>query len=158
MHHFSNGLVPFVSKEKKRKKQMQPNCGDRYYTWHHGGRLVVDPDFEPRGAPVHELDGALGLDGAHRGVHVLGHHVPSVHHGARDVLAVARVALGHHAGRLEHAVGQLRHRQLLVVGLLRRNHGSIRRQHEVDARVRHQVRLEVGEVHVDGAVEAERSC
>ncbi|CAN0344638.1 unnamed protein product, partial [Ectocarpus sp. 4 AP-2014] len=121
-----------------------------------GGGLVVDAALEAGGAPVHELDGALGLDGGHRGVHVLGHHVSAVHEAARHVLAVTGVALGHHAGRLEHRVGDLRHRQLLVVGLLRRDDGRVRRQHEVDAGVGHQVGLELGHVHVKGAVEPER--
>jgi len=32
-------------------------------TGHNSGRLIVDPALESRGTPVHELDGALGLDG-----------------------------------------------------------------------------------------------
>lgn len=51
--------------------------------------------LEACGAPVHELDGALGLDGGDGSVDVLGHHVPSVQHAAGHVLAVARVALHH---------------------------------------------------------------
>jgi hypothetical protein len=123
---------------------------------HHRGRLVVDPDLEPRRAPVHELDGALRLDRPHRRVHVLGHHVPPVHHRARDVLPVPRVALGHHRARLEHAVAQLRHRQLLVVRLLRRYHRRVRRQHEVNPRIRHQVRLKIRHVHVQRPVKSQR--
>ena len=42
---------------------------------HHGRWLVVDATLEAGGAPVHELDGALGLDGGHGSVHVLWHHV-----------------------------------------------------------------------------------
>merc|ERR1719420_2794 len=38
--------------------------------------------LEASGAPVHELDGALGLDGRHRCVHVFGHHVAAVHEAA----------------------------------------------------------------------------
>jgi hypothetical protein len=60
-----------------------------------------------RGAPVDKLDRALGLDGRHARVDVLGHHVAAVHQAARHVLAVARVALGHHGGRLEGRVGDL---------------------------------------------------
>jgi len=51
-----------------------------------GGRLVVDADLEAGGAPVHELDGPLGLDVGDGGVDVLGHHVPAVQHAARHVL------------------------------------------------------------------------
>merc|ERR1712167_516205 len=66
------------------------------------GRLVVDAAFEAGRAPVDELDGALGLDRGDRGVGVLGDDVTAVHHAARHVLAVARVALGHHRGWLKH--------------------------------------------------------
>jgi hypothetical protein len=44
----------------------------------HCGRPVVDPALEARGAPVHELDCALGLDAAYRGVDVLRDDVDSV--------------------------------------------------------------------------------
>ena len=39
------------------------------------------------GAPVHELNGALRLDGCDGGVHIFGHHVPSVEQAARHVLS-----------------------------------------------------------------------
>merc|ERR1712005_43028 len=51
-------------------------------TGHHGGWLVVDPALEASGAPVDELDGALGLDGGDGSVHVLGDDVTAVHHAA----------------------------------------------------------------------------
>ena len=38
----------------------------------------------------------------------------------------------------------------------RRDDRRVRREHEVDARVRHEVRLELRDVHVERAVEAER--
>merc|ERR1719258_209114 len=46
--------------------------------------------------------------------------------------------------------------ELLVVRLLRRDDRRIGREHEVDARVRHEVGLELGDVHVERTVEAER--
>ena len=119
------------------------------------GRLVVDPALESGGAPIDELDGALRLDGGDGGVHVLGHDVPAVHEAAGHVLSVAGVALRHHARRLEDGVGNIGDRKLLVVSLLGRDDWSVRREHEVDARVRHQVRLELGNVHVQGSVESE---
>lgn len=41
-----------------------------------------------------------------------------------------------------------------MVGLLSRDDRRIGGQREVDARVRHQVRLELRQVYVEGAVEA----
>ena len=69
---------------------------------------------------------------------------------------MARVALDHLVGRLKAGIGDLGHGQLLVVGLLGRDDGSIGNQREVDARVRHQVGLELCEIHIQSSVEAER--
>ena len=124
-------------------------------TGHDGGGLVVDAALEAGGAPVDELDGALGLDGGNGGVDVLGDDVATVHEAARHVLAVAGVALGHHAGGLKDGVGDLGDGELLVVGLLGGDDGSVRGEHEVDAGVRHQVGLELGDVDVESTVETE---
>ena len=43
-----------------------------------------------------------------------------------------------------------------MVGLLRGDDWRVRRQREVDARVRHQIGLELCQVHVERAVETER--
>ena len=111
--------------------------------------------LEASGAPVHELDGALGLDGGDGGVDVLGDDVTTVQHAAGHVLAVAGVTLHHLVGRLEAGVGDLSHRQLLVVGLLGGDDGGVGGQGEVDTGVGHQVGLELRQIHVQGAVEAQ---
>ena len=45
-------------------------------------------------------------------------------------------------GGFEDGHRDLRHRELLMVGLLRGDHRSIGGQHEVDARIGHQIGLE----------------
>ena len=69
---------------------------------------------------------------------------------------MAWITLDHHGGRLEDRHGDFSHRQLLVVGLLCRDDRRIRGQHEVDAGVRHQIGLELSDVHVQGSIEAQR--
>ena len=69
---------------------------------HDGRRLVVDAALEPGGAPVDELDRALGLDRRDRRVDVLGHHVAAVHQAARHVLR----ARGAHEGVLRVLAGR----------------------------------------------------
>jgi hypothetical protein len=103
----------------------------------------------------HKLDGPLGLDGSNSGVDILGHNVSTVHETAGHVLSVTRIALGHHTSRLEHGVGDLGNRKLLVVGLLGGDDGCVRRKHEVDTRVWHQVGLELSHIHVQGTIETE---
>ncbi len=51
-------------------------------TRHNSGGLVVDAALETSGAPVHKLNGALGLDGSNSGIHVFGHHITAVHQAA----------------------------------------------------------------------------
>ena len=90
------------------------------------------PYLEGSGTPVNKLNAPLALDGGNRSVHILGHDVAPVEHASGHVLAVAGVALHHLVGRLEAGVGDLAHAQLLVVGLLRRDHRSVGDQREVD--------------------------
>merc|ERR1719326_2788719 len=125
-------------------------------TGHHSGWLVVDAALETSGTPVHELDGALGLDGGNSSVHVLGDDITTVHQAHGHVFAVAGITLGEHGSGLEHRVGDLTHGQLLVVRLLSRDDRGVRRKHKVDARVRHQVGLELSDVHVQGTIETQR--
>ena len=68
------------------------------------------------------------------------------------------VALHHLVGGLEAGVGDLSHRQLLVVGLLGRDDGSVGGQREMDTWVGHQVGLELGQIHVEGTIEAQGGC
>uniref|UniRef100_A0A182WE44 Uncharacterized protein n=1 Tax=Anopheles minimus TaxID=112268 RepID=A0A182WE44_9DIPT len=126
-------------------------------TRHNGRRLIVDTDLETGGTPVNKLDRTLGLDGGDGRINVLRHHITTVQHTARHVLAVTRITLHHLVGRFEARVGNLRHRQLLVVGLLRRDDRGVRNKREVDTRVRHQVGLELGQIHVQSTVETQRS-
>jgi len=67
-------------------------------TGDNGRRLVVDTALEAGGAPVDELDGALGLGGGDSGVGILGNDVTTVHETASIVTGIA---LRHHAGGLE---------------------------------------------------------
>mmetsp|Transcript_31564 Transcript_31564/g.66829 ORF Transcript_31564/g.66829 Transcript_31564/m.66829 type:complete len:191 (-) Transcript_31564:518-1090(-) len=66
---------------------------------------------------------------------------------------MTRITLGHHTRRLEDRVCDLSHRELLMVRLLRRDDRGIRRKHEVDTGVGHQVGLELGHIHVQGTIE-----
>merc|ERR1719495_1095380 len=53
--------------------------------------LVVDAHLETSRAPVHKLDGTLGLDGSDGSVDILGHNISSVQHTTGHVLAVTGV-------------------------------------------------------------------
>merc|ERR1712153_223214 len=126
-------------------------------TWHHGWWLVVDTALEASRAPVDELDSALGLDGGDGSVDILWHDITAVHHAAGHVLTVARIALGHHVGRLEAGVGDLGDGEGLVVGLLGGDNWRVGGHHEVNTWVWHKVGLELGDVDVEGTIESERS-
>jgi len=125
-------------------------------TGNDGRGLVVDSTLETGRAPVNELDGSLGLDGGDSGVDILGDDITSVHEAAGHVLSVSGVTLGHHGGGLEGRVGDLGHGELLVVGLLGGDDGSVRGKHEMDSGVGDEVSLELGDIDVEGTVESER--
>merc|ERR1719431_384860 len=107
-------------------------------TRYDGWWLVVDAHLEASWTPVHELDGALGLDGCDGCVDILGDDITTVQQTAGHVLAVTGIALDHLVGWLEAGIGDLCNGQLLVVGLLSRDDGGIGGQGEVDTWVGHQ--------------------
>mmetsp|Transcript_13516 Transcript_13516/g.22200 ORF Transcript_13516/g.22200 Transcript_13516/m.22200 type:complete len:206 (-) Transcript_13516:942-1559(-) len=76
-------------------------------TWYYSRGLVVDATLEASWAPVYKLNGSLGLNGGHSRIHILWHHITTVHQTARHVLAMSWIALGHHRRRLKCAVGDL---------------------------------------------------
>jgi len=125
-------------------------------TWDDSWWLVVDSALETGWAPVDELDGSLGLDGGNGGVDILRDDVTSVHQTASHVLTVSWIALNHHGGWLEDGVGDLSNGELLVVGLLSGDDWGIRRKHEMDSWVWHQVGLEFSDIDVEGTIESQR--
>lgn len=120
------------------------------------GGLVADTKLEASRAPVDELDGPLGLERGDGGVGVVGDDVTAVQQARGHVLAVAGVALDHLVVGLEARHGHLLDRVGLVGGLGGRDDGRVRNEREVNTRVGHQVGLELVEVDVERAVEAER--
>ncbi len=124
---------------------------------HNGGRLIVDAALKASGAPVNELDCPLGLDGCYSSVHILGHHITSVHQATGHVLSMSRITFRHHGRRLKCWVGDFRNWQLFMIRLLCRYDRCIRWQHEVDSWVRHQVRLELRHIDVKSSIEAQGS-
>merc|ERR1712166_1696231 len=65
-------------------------------TWNNGWWLIVDTTLETCWAPIDELDGSLGLDGAHGGVDILWYDITSVHQTTSHVFSMSWVTLDHH--------------------------------------------------------------
>ena len=64
---FQNRTSPLATKDTSTTSPQH-----QFATGDNGGGLVVDAALEAGGAPVHKLDGALGLDGGHSSVDILG--------------------------------------------------------------------------------------
>jgi len=121
------------------------------------GRLVVNSALEASGAPVNELNAAVGLDFSDGGADVLGDNISAVHHANCHVLSVTGIALGHHSIGLEDGRGELSDGHLFVDCALGGNHGGIRAQQEVDARIGYKIDLEFVDVNIEGTLEAKGS-
>jgi len=121
-----------------------------------GWRLVVDTTFESCWGPVDELDGSLGLDGSDGGIDILRYDISSVHKAAGHIFTVTRITFDHHTSRLEDGVGEFGNGKLFVVSLFSGDDRSIRCQHKMDTRIRHQVGLELSDIDVQGTIETKR--
>ena len=124
--------------------------------WNHLRGLVANTNLETSRAPVHKLDGLLGLQAGYSTVDFLGHNIATVQETCGHVLARAGIALDHLVARLEARHGDLLNRVGLVAGLDRGNDRGVRDQREVNARVWDQVGLELVEIDVQRAVESKR--
>ena len=125
---------------------------------HYSGRLVVNANLEPSGAPVHKLDGLLNLDGGDGSVDILGDHVTSVQEATGHVLTLPGIAGHHLVLGVEAGLGDLVHSEPLMVGLGGRNDRGIGGQGIVNTRVGNKVGLELVEIHVESSVKSEAGC
>ena len=92
-------------------------------------------------APVHKLNGSLGLDCSNSCIHILGYHITTVQQTAGHVFAVTWVTFNHLIGWLKTHVCDLCNSQLLVVSFLSRDDWSIGGQREVNTWVWNQIGL-----------------
>merc|ERR1712107_288102 len=70
-------------------------------TWYHRRWLVINATLEACGAPIHELDCSLSLNGCNSSIYILGDNVATEHKATRHVFAMSRVALYIHGSRLK---------------------------------------------------------
>ena len=122
----------------------------------HLGRLVADTNLESSGAPVNELDGALGLEVGNGGMGVLGNDIATVQQTGSHIFTVAGVALDHLVVRFEAGVGDLHDRVGFMGGLGGGDNRSVGNQREVDTWVGHEISLELVQIDVQGTIEAQR--
>ena len=93
-------------------------------------------------APIHELNGSLGLDCGNGCIHVLWYHISTEQQTAGHVFAMAWVTFYHLIGWLKAGIGDFSNCKLFMVGFLGRDDWSISSQWEVNTWIRHQVGLQ----------------
>lgn len=113
--------------------------------------------LESSRAPVDKLDSLPCLDGSDSSLDLLGRNIAAVEQAARHVLAFTGVALDHLGAGLEARQRHLSNGVLLVRGLLDGDEGRECSEGEMNTGERNQVGLELVEVHIQRAVEAEGS-
>lgn len=126
-------------------------------SWYDSWWLVVDSTLESSWTPIHELNSSLHLNSGNRSIDVFWNNISSVHQTTSHVLSVSWVALDHHVGWLESTRGDFWDSQLFVVGFFGWNDWGIRRKHEMDSWIWHQIGLELSNVDVECSVESQRS-
>lgn len=84
-----------------------------------GAGLLGIAHLKSSPAPIHKLDGVLGLHGGNSLIEVFWDHVPPTQHALGHVPAIVRFILHHLAGWFEAGIGDLGHGQLVRVGLLK---------------------------------------
>jgi hypothetical protein len=116
---------------------------------------LLDAEFETGGTPFDEVERGLCLEGGDGGGAVAGDDVAAVEEGDGHVLAVAGVADDHLVVGLEALEGQIVDPEALVRALALGDDGGVADERVVDARIGHEVGLELVEVDVERAVEPE---
>ena len=89
------------------------------------------------GAPVHKVDGFLGLDGGYGGVDVLWNNVSSIEKADGHIFSLRRVALHHLVAWLEASLGDRVDAHRVVVGHLGGDQGRVGDKGEMNARIGH---------------------
>lgn len=118
-------------------------------TKYHSGRLVINVNLEAIGAPIHKLDGMLGLDASMAGFPSLGTTSP----GYNNYQAMYLPWGGTHftiwlPDSKQALVLFSAYRKLFMIGSLSRDDRYICGQKEVDAGIGHQVGLEFCQVNI----------
>ena len=126
-------------------------------TRHHSGRLVINANFEASGAPIHKLDGMLGLDGGNGSIDIIGKHITMVQEAASHVFTMARITFHHLVCWLNTCIGDLCYRKLFMVGFLSRDDRGVCCQSDMDAGVGNRAGLEFSQTDIQYSIKPEGS-
>lgn len=118
--------------------------------------LIVDADLEGRRRPFDEADRFFAFDVADGVIDFRWLHISAVEHHAADVFASPRIAFHELCVWVEAGLGDLLRREVRQGALVGWHQRRVSAEREVNARVGHEVRLELRHVDVDGPREAQR--
>ena len=104
--------------------------------------INFDANLESSWAPVHKLNGPLGLDCRNSCIHILGYHISAEQQTTSHVFAMTWVTFNHLIGWFKAGIGDFSNTQLLMVSFLSRDNRSIGGQREVNTWVWYQVGLQ----------------
>ena len=116
-----------------------------------------DEDLKAGEGPVDEAETLGGLNGGDGRIDVFGDHIAAIEEAAGYVLALVRIAFDHVVIGTETSGREFADGNLVVGRLFGRNERRVGGHREVDARIRHQIRLELVQIDVERSVEPQRS-
>ena len=89
------------------------------------------------GAPVHEVDGLLGLNGGYGSIDVLWNNVSSIEKADSHIFPLCWITLHHLVSWLEASLGDRVDAHRVVVGHLGGDQGGVGHKREMNARIGH---------------------
>ena len=98
-------------------------------------------NLEASRAPVHKLNGSLGLDCCDSCIHILRYYITTEQQTASHIFAVTWVTFHHLIGWLKTGICDFSNTQLFMVGFFSRDNWSISGQWEVNTWIWNQVGL-----------------
>lgn len=116
--------------------------------------LIICTHLEPCGTPVDKVDCLLVFNDGNGSVDIFGSNVTTVEEAARHVLPSFRITSDQLIGRVKAGGCDIVDGEMLVERLASRQQGGVGGKREVDARVWHEVCLELVHVNVQCTVKA----
>lgn len=117
--------------------------------------MVIDADLEASGTPVDQVEAGFGLERGNGSISVTRYHIPPVEKCHSHVFAVTRIANNHLVAGFEALQSEVVYLEAFMRGALGGHDRRVTDERVVDARIWHQVGLELVQVDIESTIESQ---